>query len=42
MLTQSGETAEVVQLLPSLKEFGVPLIAVTASGAARWAGPPTW
>lgn len=30
MLTQSGETAEVVQLLPSLREFGVPLVAVTA------------
>ena len=26
MLTQSGETAEVVQLLPSLREFGVPLV----------------
>jgi arabinose-5-phosphate isomerase len=31
MLTQSGETAEVVQLLPSLRDFGVPLIAITAS-----------
>src|SRR3990172_527343 len=31
MLTQSGETSEVVQLLPSLKEFEVPLVAVTAS-----------
>ena len=31
MLTQSGETAEVVQLFPSLREFGVPLVAVTAS-----------
>ena len=31
MLTQSGETAEVVQLLPSLREFGVPLVAITAS-----------
>jgi arabinose-5-phosphate isomerase len=31
MLTQSGETAEVVQLLPSLREFGVLLVAVTAS-----------
>ncbi len=30
-LSQSGETGEVVQLLPSLKEFGVPLIAITAS-----------
>jgi arabinose-5-phosphate isomerase len=31
MLTQSGETAEVVQLLPSLREFGVPLVAITAT-----------
>jgi arabinose-5-phosphate isomerase len=31
MLTQSGETAEVVQLLPSLRDFGVPLIAITAA-----------
>ena len=31
MLSQSGETGEVVQLLPSLKDFGVPLVAVTAS-----------
>lgn len=31
MLTQSGETAEVVQLLPSLRQMGVPLIALTAS-----------
>jgi len=31
MLTQSGETAEVVQLLPSLRDFGVPLIAMTAA-----------
>jgi arabinose-5-phosphate isomerase len=31
MLTQSGETAEVVQLLPSLREFRVPLMAITAS-----------
>jgi arabinose-5-phosphate isomerase len=31
MLTQSGETAEVVQLLPSLRDFGVPLVAVTAA-----------
>ena len=34
MLTQSGETAEVVQLLPSLREFGVPLIAITASNSS--------
>ena len=34
ILTQSGETAEVVQLLPSLREFGVPLVAVTAARAS--------
>jgi arabinose-5-phosphate isomerase len=31
VLTQSGETAEVVQLLPSLRDFRVPLIAITAN-----------
>jgi arabinose-5-phosphate isomerase len=31
VLTQSGETAEVIQLLPSLRDFGVPLLAITAS-----------
>jgi arabinose-5-phosphate isomerase len=31
MLTQSGETAEVVQLLPSLRDFRVPLIAIAAN-----------
>jgi arabinose-5-phosphate isomerase len=31
MLTQSGETSEVVQLLPSLRDFSVPLISITAS-----------
>ena len=31
VLSQSGETEEVVRLLPSLASFGVPLIAVTAS-----------
>ena len=34
MLTQSGETAEVTQLLPSLREFGVPLVAITAARAS--------
>ncbi|MEO0716555.1 MAG: KpsF/GutQ family sugar-phosphate isomerase [Planctomycetota bacterium] len=32
MLSQSGETGEVVQLLPPLRDAGVPIIAVTASG----------
>ena len=31
MLTQSGETSEVVQLLPSLQAMEVPLVAMTAS-----------
>ena len=31
MLTQSGETGEVTQLLPSLAELGAPIIAITAS-----------
>ena len=31
VLSQSGETGEVVQLLPSLKELGVPLLAITTS-----------
>ena len=41
VLSQSGETEEVVRLLPSLAEFGVPIVAVTAPhGAARWAARP--
>ena len=32
VLSQSGETPEVTQLLPSLAELGVPLIAITAHG----------
>jgi arabinose-5-phosphate isomerase len=31
LLTQSGETPEVTQLLPSLNDFGVELIAITSS-----------
>lgn len=30
VLSQSGETGEVTQLLPSLADFGVPIIAITA------------
>ena len=30
VLSQSGETSEVVQILPSLEKLGVPVIAVTA------------
>jgi arabinose-5-phosphate isomerase len=31
LLSQSGETAEVVQLLPSLHDFGVQVVAITSS-----------
>jgi arabinose-5-phosphate isomerase len=34
ILSQSGETDEIVRLLPSLTEFGVPIIAITASHAS--------
>ncbi len=33
-LSQSGETEEMVRLLPSFAEFGVPLIAVTSSAGS--------
>lgn len=31
MLSQSGETEEIVRILPSIRSFGVPIIAITAS-----------
>jgi arabinose-5-phosphate isomerase len=31
ILSQSGETEEIVRLLPSLAEFGVPIVAITTS-----------
>jgi arabinose-5-phosphate isomerase len=31
VLSQSGKTAEIVRILPSLADFGVPIIAVTGS-----------
>ena len=34
ILSQSGETEEVVRLLPSLAEFGVPIIAITGRRAS--------
>jgi len=34
VLSQSGETSEVLQLLPAFKQFGVKLIAVTSSAAS--------
>jgi arabinose-5-phosphate isomerase len=33
-LSQSGETAEVLQLLPALRSFGVQLVAMTASAGS--------
>ncbi len=35
MLTQSGETGEVVQLLPSLRDMQVPIVAITASRGSK-------
>ena len=35
VLSQSGETAEVLRLLPELEKLGVPVIAVTARAASR-------
>ena len=34
MLSQSGETEEIVRLLPSLAEFGVPMVAITGRAAS--------
>jgi len=34
MLSQSGETDEIVRLLPSLAEFGVPVVAITGCAAS--------
>jgi arabinose-5-phosphate isomerase len=35
ILSQSGETEEVVRLLPSLIEFGVPIVAITAIATSK-------
>ncbi len=35
ILSQSGETEEIIRLLPSLVEFGVPIIAITGRGSSR-------
>ena len=35
MLSQSGETEEIIRLLPSLTDFGVPIVAITASAESR-------
>lgn len=34
ILSQSGETEEVVRLLPSLQEWGIPMIAITGRAAS--------
>ena len=35
MLSQSGETEEVVRLLPSIREIGTPLVAITGRAASK-------
>lgn len=35
ILSQSGETEEVVRMLPSLAEFGVPILAITARATSK-------
>ena len=42
VLSQSGETEEIVRVLPALQELGVPILAITAEPRARWAGLPRW
>ena len=40
VLSQSGETEEVVAAAPLAREFGVPIVAVTGHAPARWAARP--
>ena len=42
ILSQSGETEEVLRMLPSLVQLGVPMVAITGRAQARWAAWPTW
>jgi arabinose-5-phosphate isomerase len=35
MLSQSGETEEVVRLLPSIRQINTPLVAITGQGASK-------
>jgi arabinose-5-phosphate isomerase len=35
ILSQSGETEEIVRLLPSLGELGVPIVAITANSSSK-------
>src|SRR5271168_3086575 len=41
VLSQSGETEEVVRLLPSISAFGVPIVAVTGARASTLAKAAT-
>lgn len=41
MFSQSGETEEIIRLLPALKEMGVPIIAVTGAGDSALARSAT-
>ena len=41
MLSFSGESEEVVRLLPALREFGVPLVAITGRGQSTLAREAT-
>ena len=40
ILSQSGETEEIVRLLPSLAEFGVPMVAITGQAASTLGRAP--
>jgi arabinose-5-phosphate isomerase len=41
ILSQSGQTEEVVRLLPSLEELGVPILAITGNGRSALARAAT-
>ena len=41
ILSQSGQTEEVVRLLPSLEELGVPILAITGNAKSRLARAAT-
>ena len=40
VLSNSGETEEVVRLLPSLRELEIPIVAITSHPGSRLARPP--
>ena len=39
-ISNSGETAELVTILPLLKRLGIPLITLTGNPAPPWPKPP--